>query len=202
MLEKGFVYLDEAVEGVLWDAKYFSCDNFVGSQVDGYRANRVVGTREMAEALRSVRDAAAKQGLRLMLWDAYRPQRAVSHFMRWCAQEEDGRTKAKHYPNTDRKDMVSLGYIAARSGHSRGSTIDLTLADDKGNLLDMGGIFDLMDERSHHGSRDITPQQHKNRELLRSMMLDAGFTDYENEWWHYRLKNEPYPDTYFDFVIE
>lgn len=202
MLEKGFVYLDEAVEGVLWDAKYFSCDNFVGAQVDGYHANRVVGTAQMARALCRVRDAAAQMKLRLMLWDAYRPQRAVVHFMRWCAQQEDGRTKEKHYPNVERSRMVELGYIAARSGHSRGSTIDLTLADESGKLLDMGGIFDFMDEKSHHGAKDITPEQHNNRELLRGMMLSAGFTDYKNEWWHYRLKDEPYPDTYFDFVIE
>ncbi len=202
VLEKGFVYLDEAVEGVLWDAKYFSADNFTGGRVTGYCANRVVGTVELACALQKVSDAARAQDLRLVLWDAYRPQRAVAHFMRWCAQAEDGRTKEKHYPNVERSEMVKKGYIAARSGHSRGSTIDLTLADEQGDLLDMGGIFDFMDERSHHGCKDITPLQQTNRQLLRQMMLDAGFTDYKNEWWHYRLKNEPYPDTYFDFVIE
>ena len=202
MLEKGFVYLDEAVEGVLWDAKYASADNFVGAPVDGYCVNRVVGTVELAQALARVRDAARQKGLKLLLWDAYRPQRAVSHFMRWCAQEEDGRTKEKHYPRVERSRMVELGYIAARSGHSRGSTIDLTLADENGKPLDMGGIFDFMDERSHHGCEWIEPKQSENRRLLREMMLSAGFTDYENEWWHYRLRGEPYPDTYFDFVIE
>ena len=202
MLEKGFVYLNEAVENVLWDAKYFSEDNFVGTRVDGYHANCVVGTEELAQALRRVSAAAKEMGLRLLLWDAYRPQRAVAHFMRWCEQAEDGSTKQKHYPNVDKRRMVELGYIAERSGHSRGSTVDLTLCDGNGNQLDMGGIFDFMDERSHHGCPDITPVQHQNRELLRGLMLSAGFTDYSNEWWHYRLRNEPYPDRYFDFPIE
>ena len=202
MLIEGFVYLDEAVPGVLWDAKYAGEDNFVGEPVDGYCAGRVVGTRELAEALVRVSALAAEKGYRLMLWDAYRPQRAVDHFIRFCASPETGKTKEKHYPGIDKTQLIPLGYIAERSGHSRGSTIDLTLADENGNLLDMGGIFDFMDERSHHGCPEMTEAQAENRELLRGIMLECGFTDYRNEWWHYRLKNEPYPDTYFDFVIE
>lgn len=202
MLHEGFVYLDEAVPGVLWDAKYAGCDNFVGSPVDGYRANRVVGTAELAAALLAARDLAQVKGLKLLLWDAYRPQQAVNHFIRWCASPEDNRTKARHYPAVDRTEMIPLGYIAARSGHSRGSTIDLTLTDGADCPLDMGGIFDFMDERSHHGCPDITPLQAANRALLREIMLASGFTDYKNEWWHYRLIAEPWPDTYFDFPIE
>jgi len=201
MLPDGFVYMDEAVEGIAWDAKYAGCDNFVGDVVDGYVSGRVAGTRELADALRKVQRMADEKGLRLLLWDAYRPQRAVSHFVRWCAQPEDGRTRQRHYPSIERTDMIPMGYIAERSGHSRGSTVDLTLCDREGNMLDMGGIFDLMDERSHHGCPDIQPHQHANRELLRGMMLKAGFTDYKNEWWHYRLRGEPYPDTYFDFPV-
>ena len=202
MLIEGFVYLDEAVSGVLWDAKYAGCDNFVGEPVDGYCANRVVGTKELAAALALVQEKARQAGYRLLLWDAYRPQRAVDHFVRFCAAPETGKTKEKHYPNVDKGQMIPLGYIAAKSGHSRGSTIDLTLTDEAGRALDMGGIFDFMDERSHHGNPEVTAEQAANRELLRNMMLECGFTDYKNEWWHYRLKNEPYPDTYFDFVIE
>lgn len=202
MLKNGFVYLDEAVPGVLWDAKYAGNDNFVGESVDGYRVPRVVGTKELAEALILAQEAAGRAGCRLLLWDAYRPQRAVDHFIRFCAAPETGKTKARHYPNVDKDQLIPLGYIAARSGHSRGSTIDLTLTDGDGNPLDMGGIFDFMDEKSHHGSPDVTRAQVDNRELLRKIMLGCGFTDYKNEWWHYRLKNEPYPDTYFDFVIE
>lgn len=201
-MHSGFVYLDEAVKGVLWDAKYAGNDNFVGGPVDGYQVNRVVATRELAEALEKARDKAAEMGYRLLLWDAYRPQRAVSHFVRWCAQDEDGRTKEAHYPNIERSQMIPLGYIAARSGHSRGSTIDLTLADAEGNPIHMGGGFDLMDELSHHGNQAVGQEACRNREMLRDIMLSCGFTDYECEWWHYRLKNEPYPDTYFDFPIE
>lgn len=202
MLISGFVFLDEAVPGVLWDAKYAGEDNFVGEPVDGYRVNRVVGTQELAKALVLAQEFARQAGCRLLLWDAYRPQRAVDHFIRFCASEETGKTKQRHYPNVDKEQLIPLGYIAARSGHSRGSTIDLTLADGEGNPLDMGGIFDFMDERSHHGSPEVTKEQAENRELLRRIMLACGFTDYQNEWWHYRLKDEPYPDTYFDFAIE
>lgn len=202
MLIDGFVYLDEAVPGVLWDAKYAGSDNFVGEPVDGYRADRVVGTKELGKALVLAQEAARQAGCRLLLWDAYRPQRAVDHFIRFCAAEETGKTKQRHYPNVDKTQLIPLGYIAARSGHSRGSTIDLTLTDGEGNLLDMGGIFDFMDEHSHHGCPEITEKQAENRKLLQEIMLGCGFTDYRNEWWHYRLKDEPYPDTYFDFVIE
>lgn len=202
MLPDGFVYLDEAVVGVLWDAKYAGEDNFVGEPVDGYRVNRVVGTKELGQALVRAQEAAMRAGYRLLLWDAYRPQRAVDHFVRFCAAPETGKTKEKHYPNVDKAQLIPLGYIAARSGHSRGSTIDLTLADSEGRSVDMGGIFDFMDEKSHHGCPDVTAAQAQRRELLRSIMLGCGFTDYSNEWWHYRLKDEPYPDTYFDFPIE
>jgi len=202
VLPEGFVYLDEAVQGVLWDAKYAGEDNFVGEPVDGYYVNRVVGTKELADALTLVQEMARQAGCRLLLWDAYRPQRAVDHFMRFCAAPETEKTKEKHYPRVDKTQLIPLGYIAARSGHSRGSTIDLTLTDGEGNILDMGGIFDFMDEKSHHGCPDVTEEQNANRELLRNIMLSCGFTDYTNEWWHYRLKDEPYPDTYFDFPIE
>lgn len=202
MLPEGFVYLDEALPGVSWDAKYAGYDNFTGSPVDGYRVNRVVGTREMAEALKGAQALAREAGYGLMLWDAYRPQRAVNRFMEWCASEEDGRTQARHYPALKRTELVPLGYIAEKSGHSRGSTVDLTLTDAQGQPVDMGGIFDFMDERSHHGCPELTQEQTQLRALLREIMLRSGFTDYRNEWWHYRLRGEPYPDTYFDFVIE
>ena len=201
MLPNGFVYMDEAVRDIFWDAKYAGSDNFVGAPVDGYATGRVVGTKELAEALCRVRDKAGEMGYCLLLWDAYRPQRAVDHFVRWCAQSEDGKTKERHYPNIERNRMIPMGYIAKRSGHSRGSTVDLTLCDRAGNEVDMGGWFDLMDERSHHDYENLTDVQKKNRALLRGLMLSCGFADYQNEWWHYRLKDEPYPDTCFDFPI-
>ena len=201
MLPSGFVYLDEAVPGTLTDAKYAGHDNFVGQPVDGYFAPRVVGSKELADALLCVRDTAAVMRLHLLFWDAYRPQRAVNHFIRWSQQPEDGRTKAAHYPRISKTDLIPQGYVAEKSGHSRGGTIDLTLATLSGRPLDMGGDFDLMDERSHHGFSGCTAEQAKNRLLLRRLMEQAGFASYAAEWWHYRLIDEPYPDTYFDFPI-
>jgi len=137
-----------------------------------------------------------------LLWDGYRPQRAVECFLRWARQPEDGRTKRRHYPNIDRTDMVPRGYVAARSGHSRGSTVDLTLYHlDSGELAPMGGGHDLMDAVSHHGARGIAPVEAANRDHLRSVMAACGFRPYDCEWWHYTLTDEPFPDTYFDFPI-
>ena len=200
-LPEGFAYLDEAIPGVRWEAKYAGSDNFTGCPVDGYRANRVAGTLEMLSGLLEARDAAKEEGLSLLVWDAYRPCRAVADFMRWAAAPEDGKTRAAHYPRLTKNLLFKEGYIAEKSGHSRGSTVDLTLADAQGRPLDMGGIFDLMDERSHHGSPDATPGQKENRSRLLHIMQRAGFLPYENEWWHYRLDGEPYPNEYFDFVI-
>ena len=198
---EGFVYLDEFIPGLRWDAKYAGCDNFMGRPARGYNANRTVATVEAAAALKGVYAAAQRLNLGLLVFDAYRPARAVADFCEWVAAPEDYSRKAIHYPYVDKKDMLRLGYIAARSGHSRGSTIDLTLTDFEGQPLDMGTIFDFMDSLSHHGAAGLTELQTRNRELLRRMMLEGGFTDYSEEWWHYRLRDEPYPDTYFDFEI-
>lgn len=202
-MKEGFVYLDAVLPGVFWDAKYATADNFTGAVVDGYHANRVVGTREMADALLGATSLAAKRGCMLLLWDGYRPQRAVDCFLRWADVPEDGRTKAKHYPTIEKGEVVSLGYVAAKSGHSRGSAIDLTLCDLRtGHPLDMGGDFDLMDVRSHHGAEGIAPEAARNRQILKEIMEESGFSACDCEWWHYLLKDEPYPDRYFDFPIE
>jgi D-alanyl-D-alanine dipeptidase len=197
-----FAFVDERVPGIRWDAKYATSDNFTGRPVDGYGVNRIVGTTALCTALRRARDEAASMGFGLLLWDAYRPQRAVDCFVRWARQPEDGRTKLRHYPNLDRADMFAKGYVAARSGHTRGSSVDLTLFDlATGELAPMGGGHDLMDPISHHGATDLTPAEASNRRDLRSVMEACGFDAYECEWWHYTLKAEPYPDTYFDFPI-
>lgn len=198
-MQAGFVWLDEAVPGILWDAKYASEDNFTGAAVDGYAQNRLAGTVELAAALAIAAKRAEKTGLRLLLWDAYRPQRAVDRFLAWCAAPEDGKTKRRHYPNIEKTDIVPLGYVAARSGHSRGSAVDLTLAQPDGVPLEMGGGFDLMDAISHHGA-PVAEEAARNRLLLRGIMEESGFAPYENEWWHYSLAQEPYPETYFDFL--
>jgi D-alanyl-D-alanine dipeptidase len=197
-----FVFVDEVVPGIRWDAKYATWDNFTGKPVDGYLANRIVGTIALCAALEKAREEAAALGLGLLLWDGYRPQRAVDHFVRWSRQPEDGRTKSRHYPNIDRAEMFARGYVAARSGHSRGSTVDLTLYHlDTGELVPMGGDHDLMDRVSHHTAEGIAPVEARNRQRLRAIMTASGFNAYECEWWHYTLKDEPYPNTYFDFPI-
>jgi D-alanyl-D-alanine dipeptidase len=185
-----------------WDAKYATWDNFTGKPVDGYLANRIAGTRALCAALARARDKAASLGFGLLLWDGYRPQRAVDCFLRWSKQPEDGRTKPRHYPHISRADMLGKGYMAAKSGHSRGSAVDLALYHlATGELAPMGGGHDLMDPLSHHGAKGITLVEAINRQYLRSIMNTSGFSSYDCEWWHYTLKDEPYPGTYFDFPI-
>jgi len=201
-MEPGFVFLDEVLRGVRWDAKYATWDNFTGTPVDGYEVNRIVGSDALADALAEAKARAAAMGFGLLLWDAYRPQRAVDHFLEWSGQPEDGRTKQRFYPNIDRAEMFTSGYVAPKSGHSRGSAVDLTLYRlDTGDLVAMGGGHDLMDERSHHGAREVSGIEAQNRRTLCSIMEHSGFVRYECEWWHYSLQDEPYPDTYFDFPI-
>jgi D-alanyl-D-alanine dipeptidase len=170
--------------------------------VDGYLANRIVGTRSLCAALEQAREKAASLGFGLLLWDGYRPQRAVDCFLRWSEQPEDGRTKLRHYPNIDRTQLFKHGYVAVKSGHSRGSAVDLTLYDlATGELAPMGGGHDLMDPISRHRAHGITPAEAQNRDHLRSVMEDCGFDRYDREWWHYTLRNEPHPDVFFDFPI-
>jgi D-alanyl-D-alanine dipeptidase len=201
-MKDDFAFVDELVPGVRWDAKYATWDNFTGKPVDGYLANRIAGTRALCAALETVREKAESLGFGLLLWDGYRPQRAVDCFLHWSKQPEDGRTKLRHYPNIGRAQMIEKGYVAARSGHSRGSTVDLTLYHlATGELAPMGGDHDLMDPISHHGAPGITRAEAVNRQNLCSIMNTCGFSSYQREWWHYTLKDEPYPDTYFDFLI-
>ncbi|MEV0716005.1 D-Ala-D-Ala dipeptidase VanX [Asanoa sp. NPDC050611] len=201
-MRNDFVFVDEFVAGIRWDAKYATWDNFTGRPVAGYLANRIVGTRDLCTALERAREKAASLGFGLLLWDGYRPQRAVDGFLGWSRQPEDGRTKPRHYPNIDRTEMFEKGYVAARSGHTRGSTVDLTLFHlATGELAAMGGDHDLMDSISHHGAAGIKEVETTNRRHLCSIMEGCGFARYEREWWHYTLKDEPYPETYFDFPI-
>ncbi|WP_263729434.1 D-Ala-D-Ala dipeptidase VanX [Cellulomonas sp. SG140] len=197
-----FVFVDEAVPGIRWDAKYATWDNFTGRPVDGYLANRVVGTRALCAALADAKAGAAALGFGLLLWDGYRPRRAVDCFVRWSRSPEDGRTKRRHYPNLERHQILEQGYVAARSGHSRGATVDLTLYQlATGERAAMGGDHDLMDPVSHHGAPGITPAEAENRECLCAVMEACGFARNPCEWWHYTLRDEPYPDTYFDFPV-
>jgi D-alanyl-D-alanine dipeptidase len=202
-IPEGFVYVDEWIPDVILEVRYYSDDNFVGSRVDGYLAPKVILTMEAAEVLAEVADEMRAQGLVLKLFDGYRPQEAVNHFIRWAEDVEDQKMKDKYYPEVDKKDVFKLGYIAKRSGHSRGSTIDLTLVDIVTcEELDMGSSFDFFGEISHHGTDKISEEQFKNREILRVVMEKYGFEPYSEEWWHYTLLNEPYPYTYYDFPVQ
>jgi D-alanyl-D-alanine dipeptidase len=197
-----FVFVDHLLSGIRWDAKYATWDNFTGKPVDGYLTNRIVGTTALCRALEHAQEQAGALDFGLVLWDGYRPQRAVDSFLRWSQQPEDHRTKPRHYPNIDRVEMFAQGYVAAKSGHTRGSTVDLTLYHlATGELAAMGGGHDLMDSVSHHGAGGIDPAEQENRKALCSIMETSGFRPYDCEWWHYTLEDEPYPDTYFDFPV-
>ena len=201
-LPEGFVLVGEAIPDALLDIRYYTTYNFVGARIDGYEAPVAVLTREAADALKFVRDDMKAQGLRLVIYDAYRPQRAVDHFANWAEDITDTRMKAVFYPDVVKADLFEKGFIARRSGHSRGSTVDLTLLDEAtGKLLDMGGPFDFFGELSHPDYAGVTAQQHENRMLLQSAMVKRGFKPLSTEWWHFTLVDEPYPKTFFDFPV-
>lgn len=198
-----FVYLHEFAPGIELDVRYHSTDNFVGTPVDGYNRPVILMSRPAAIALRGVHESLSEQGLGLKVFDAYRPQKAVDHFVRWAADPADTRTKRKYYPDIPKSRLFELGYIAEKSGHTRGSTVDLTIVDHAaGRELDMGSGWDFFGEISHHDSPLVNAQATANREMLRDVMVAHGFVPYAKEWWHYSLADEPYPDTYFDFDVE
>ena len=194
------VYLADVDARIQQDVRYAGSENFMGRPVRGYLAPRVMMTPEAAFALSRAQDAAEAQGLSLLVYDAYRPQRAVDNFVEWGSDLEDVARKATYYPDVPKAELFVRGYIAERSGHSRGSTVDLTLTRD-GEPLEMGTPFDFFDERSYTENSAIDEAAMANRLLLRSIMLGAGFSNYVNEWWHYTLVNEPWPDTYFDHPV-
>ncbi len=187
------------------DMRYAGGENFVGEPIDGYEAPRCLLSRVAAEALVEVQSILRDDGFGLLVFDCYRPQRGVDHFVRWAKDTTDLRTKAEYYPNVRKSRLFEDGYIASRSGHSRASTVDLTMVrrrpDDSVEALDMGTPFDFFDLRSHTESPDITPEQRANRLRLRDAMEEGGFRNYSAEWWHYTMRDEPYPDEYFDRPI-
>lgn len=183
---------------------YAGPHNFTGSVVPGYQANRCYLTRNTAQALAKVATQAERLGYKLQLLDCYRPQRASDYFMQWVADNAEQNTKATYYPRIDKSELTQ-GYIAAYSGHSRASTVDLTLlqknAAGQWHALDMGGVYDLFDPVSHLDNTAVTSQQKANRLLLKDLMQQQGFAPYAMEWWHFSLHNETYPNSYFDFVV-
>ena len=199
----GFVYLAEAVPDAILEIRYYSTYNFVGERINGYERPVAMLTKEAAKALREVSDELVSKGYRLKIYDAYRPQRAVTHFENWAKDLNDTRMKEYFYPELDKSVLFEQEYIMSKSGHSRGSTVDLTLFDMKTEKeADMGGTFDYFGLLSHPDYKQITEEQYNNRMLLREAMLNHGFKPLDTEWWHFTLKDEPYPDTYFDFPVK
>jgi D-alanyl-D-alanine dipeptidase len=202
-LPEGFVYAKQVIPDLDVELRYYTSNNFVGDTIDGYNANELIITVETAKKLREVQDELQEQNLCLKVYDGYRPQRAVNHFMRWARDLNDTINKHQFYPEVKKRNLFKAGYIASRSGHSRGSTLDLTIIDgETGEPLDMGSPYDFFGEQSWVDYKGITEAQKKNRQLLQTVMLKHNFRNYSKEWWHFTLRWEPFPKTYFDFEVE
>ena len=197
-----FVLIGEVIPDAILEIRYYTSYNFVGDRIDGYEEPLAMLTQEAADSLKAVSDDLREKGYRLKIYDAYRPQMAVDNFMEWALDADDTKMKEYFYPELEKDVLFPQGYIAEYSGHSRGSTVDLTLFDMKTEKeLDMGGTFDYFGELSHPDYKDITEEQYANRMILRDAMMEHGFKPLEEEWWHFTLKDEPYPDTYFTFPV-
>ncbi len=201
-LPPGFVDLHAVAPTIALDIRYAGPENFVGRRIHGYDAARCYLTRSAAEALALVQSDLAGRGLGLKVFDCYRPARAVDDFDRWARDVADVARKRDYYPAVDKRDLFRLGYIGKNSSHTRGSTVDLTLIDRAtGRELEMGTGFDFMGERSAFGHRSVSAEASGNRAILRAAMGRRGFSAYAKEWWHYTLRDEPFPKTYFDFPV-
>jgi D-alanyl-D-alanine dipeptidase len=198
----GFVDAAQAVPGLVVDMRYFGSENFLGRPVAGYEAPICLVTRQTAVALKRVQEQLSQAQLGLKVFDCYRPRRAVADFVAWAKDLSDQKRKAQHYPDVDKSTLFEQGYIAERSGHSRGSTVDITLIDKTtGAEIDMGSPYDLFDPKSWPSDTTFSPAAQANRMRLRSVMTGMGFRPLEEEWWHFTLEAEPYPETYFDFPV-
>lgn len=198
----GFVLLSDFVPGIIQEIRYHSTYNFVGERVDGYEEPVAILSIDAARALKQVAGEVNAQGYRLKVFDAYRPACAVKHFVRWGIDDLDLRMKPYFYPDLEKQELFRLGYIASVSSHCRGSAVDLTLLDMRtGREVDMGSPFDLFSELSHPDFRAVTKEQYDNRMFLQKAMTRNGFQPIDCEWWHFSLKNEPWPDTYFEFPV-
>ena len=217
-----FVTLTDVVPDAILEIRYYGTYNFVGQRVDGYLEPTALLSKQAAEALKKVSDEVVSQGYRLKIYDAYRPQVAVDHFVRWAADLSATEMKTYFYPDLDKSVLFEQEYIYERSGHTRGSTVDLTLFDMQTEKeLDMGGTFDWFGPESHPDfcgnpetgeytgdnsksptGRSITPEQFEHRMILRRAMLNHGFKALDSEWWHFTLKDEPFPETYFNFPVK
>ena len=197
---KGFVRITDIVKDAVVDLRYYTSDNFTGAPLPGYRAPRPVLSIEAGNALKAAADSLRESGFRIVVYDAYRPLKAVRRFIEW-AEDPDDPGNRRFFPELSKRQILERGYVCPRSAHSRGSAIDLGLCNMPGEPADMGTDFDFFGTRSRHGA-DVSPVQSFNRTILRNAMERAGFLPVANEWWHYGLADEPYPDTYWDFDIE
>ena len=189
------------IDDAAYDIRYYSSNNFTGNKINGYNAPVAYMTKEALEALSNAAQDLRQQGYRLLIWDTYRPQKAVDNFVEWINNPKDDGDKS-FYPTLKKSDLLKGQYIMEKSGHTRGSTVDLTLIKKDGSFVDMGGTFDLFSEVSHPDYKKITGKQKKNRKILHDAMIKAGFKGIDSEWWHFTLENEPFKDTYFDFDVE
>lgn len=199
--KNGFDKIYNVIDDAVFDLRYYSPYNFTGHKIRGYNAPVAYMTKEALQALAIAAADLRSQGYRILVWDSYRPQKAVDHFVEWINDPDDDGNKS-FYPTLKKSDLIAGDYIMPKSGHTRGSTIDLTIIKQDGSFVDMGGTFDLFSEISHPDYKKLTKKQKKNRKILRDAMLKAGFKPLDSEWWHFTLKNEPYPDTYFNFDVE
>ena len=198
----GFVLLSDYIPSIVQEIRYFSTYNFIGERIDGYEEPIALLTKEAARALKTVANEMNVKGYRLKIFDTYRPTTAVKHFILWGIEDQDVRMKPYFYPDVVKQDLFSEGYIAKKSSHSRGSTVDLTLLDMRtGKEVDMGSQFDWFGIESHPDYRGITEEQYENRMFLQKAMVRNGFTPIDCEWWHFTLADEPYPDMYFSFPV-
>lgn len=214
-LPSGFVYLRAVAPDVLQDIRYHGSENFMGRPVAAYQAPTCILSEPAALALRAAQAQSLLHGLTLKVFDCYRPQTAVHDFVRWGRDLSDQKAKGSYYPAVPKEELFQRGYIAEKSGHSRGSTVDLTLVVVDGlraakvvrgplvdgQEVDMGSPFDLFDVRSHTDNSDLPPEVQHNRRWLRTLLAQQGFRNLPEEWWHYTLANEPYADSYFDFPV-
>lgn len=196
-----FQKVSDVIYDAAYDIRYYSSNNFTGHRINGYRAPVAYMTKKSLKALSIAANDLRKQGYRLLIWDTYRPQQAVDDFVEWINNSDNPGDKT-FYPKLNKSQLLEGQYIMAKSGHSRGSTIDLTIIKKDGSFVDMGGTFDLFSEISHPDYKKLTREQKKNRKILHDAMIKAGFKGINSEWWHYTLKDEPYPDTYFNFDVE
>ena len=197
-----FVIIKDIIPNIITEMRYYSSFNFVGSRIDGYEEPVALLTKQATEKLKKANECFNEKGYLIKIYDSYRPQRAVDHFVRWRDDLKDEKMKKYFYPDLTKKEVFEKGYVSTRSGHSRGSTLDITLIHkENGTDVDFGSCFDYFGDKAHYNYTEISPEQKKNRELLKKIMEENDFIALPEEWWHFTLKNEPYPNTYFNFPV-